>query len=95
VKLATIVYDQAVHADILGVLEKHGIKGYTWWRDVHGSGETGIKDGSPIWPGLNIVLMTVIGEEKVAPLIEALHELKNSFPMTPGLRILVSDVEIH
>ena len=93
-KLMFLVCDQGVEPDVMTILEKHEIAHYTRWTDAFGSGETGTREGTPIWPGLNTVLMLHIPAEKVAPLMDDLHEMRDSFPVTPGLKAFVTDAEM-
>jgi len=78
----------------MGILQARGHKHYTKWGDCHGAGETGIRDGTPVWPGLNTVVMIVIEALEVEPLVAQLHEMRDSFPITPGLKLIVTDAMI-
>ena len=53
-----------------------------------------IKQGTAIWPGLNTVLMIYMPAEQVAPLVEKLHEVRDSFTVTPGMKVFVVDAEM-
>ena len=90
-KLAFLVFDQGVEPDVMAVLEEMKIQHHTRWTDAFGSGETGIKQGTPIWPGLNTVLMVYMPAEQVEPLVEKLHEVRDSFHATPGMKVFVMD----
>ena len=89
-RLAIVVYDQAIEVDILDCLAATGVEHYTLWHGAMGAGRTGRREGSPVWPGLNNVLLLGILEEQVEPMVKALYELRASFPMTPALRIMLS-----
>jgi len=90
-KLLFIIHDEGIRPDLMEVLGRLGIHHYTRWTDAEGAGETGPKHGDPVWPGLNDVVMLVLDETAVEPLVAALHEMRDSFPLTPGLRIIVTD----
>ena len=90
-KLLIIIYEEGIRPDVMEVLEREGIKHFTRWTNAEGAGETGPKHGDPVWPGLNDVLLLVLDEPAVEPLIGALHEMRDSFPLTPGLRVIVTD----
>lgn len=90
-KLAFIVCDQGVEPDVLGALDELGLPHYTRWTDCSGSGETGVREGSAIWPGLNSVIMVLMPAAKVDKLAERLHVIRDSFTVTPGLKIMVAD----
>jgi hypothetical protein len=92
-KLVFLIFDEGVRPDIMEVLDKHGIKGWTTWRNNSGNGEGGPKQGTAIWPGLNDVIMMAIEEEKVQPIIDDVHEVQDSFPVRPGIRFIVTDAQ--
>ena len=90
-KLVLIVCDQGIEADVMEILTQHELRHYTRWTDCQGSGETGIHEGSPIWPGLNSVVMVVMPEEQIEPLRADLHDMREHFPITPGLKMIITD----
>lgn len=90
-KLVHIVCDQGVEPDVMEVLAQHGHNHFTSWTDCRGSGETGVRDGTPVWPGLNTVVLVVMDAAAVQPLVEDLHKMRDTFPMTPGLKVIVTD----
>jgi hypothetical protein len=93
-KLVLIVCDQGVEPDVMEVLRSQGFTHYTRWTDCQGSGETGIREGTPVWPGLNSIIMIVMPEAQVEPLRVSLHEVRDSFPITPGLKMIVTDATV-
>ena len=90
-KLVFIVFDEGILPDVMELLEKRGIAHYTLWSGAEGVGETCAKQGNPVWPGLNDVVMTAIGESAVEPLVNAMHELRDGFPIRPGVRFIITD----
>ena len=90
-KLVFIIYEEGIRPDVMELLEKQGIPYYTRWTENEGVGETGPKHGDPIWPGLNDVMMIAVAESAVEPLIKAMHALRDSYPVTPGMRFIISD----
>jgi hypothetical protein len=90
-KLLLIVCDQGVEPDVMDVLARHGLNHYTRWTDCQGSGETGRHEGTPVWPGLNTVVMVVLPADKIEPLRVDLHAMREDFPITPGLKMIVTD----
>jgi hypothetical protein len=93
-KLVLIVCEQGVEPDAMGALRSLGVSHYTRWTDCMGSGETGTREGTAIWPGLNSVVMVVLDAALVEPLHARLLAVCDSFPVTPGLKIIVSDAVI-
>lgn len=90
-KLVFIVCDEGFRPDVMDVLGQHEILYYTLWSGAEGCGETGRKAGNPIWPGLNDVLMVALSEGAVQPLIDALHKARDTFPVRPGIRFIITD----
>ena len=90
-KLILIVCDEGVEPDVMAILRQQELTHYTRWTDCQGAGETGIREGSPIWPGLNSVIMVVMDEGCIEPLRAALHEVRDSFPITPGMKLIIAD----
>jgi hypothetical protein len=94
-KQVLIVFDAGVLPDIMRVLEELGLDRWTQLPEARGSGERHTREGTPIWPGLNALLLLVVPPEKVQPLIARCHEVRDTFPLKPGMRFIVSDCEIY
>ncbi|MBU0609129.1 MAG: hypothetical protein KKI08_14685 [Armatimonadetes bacterium] len=90
-KLLLIVCDQSVEPDVMDTLREHGLNHYTRWTDCQGSGETGRREGTPVWPGLNTVVMVVLPAEAIEPLRADLHAMRETFAIMPGLKMIVTD----
>lgn len=90
-KVMLIVVDTGMEAEVLEILQEQGLNHYTKWEDCKGSGETGIRQGTPVWPGLNSVFMVVMKPEQVEPLRALLHARRDTFTVTPGLKLIVLD----
>ena len=86
-RLLFLIVDQAIEPDVLAVFAEHGIEHWTRWTDVHGAGRTGRKENNPIWPGLNTIYLVALPQERVEPLTRSLHAMRDTFPLTPGMRI--------
>jgi nitrogen regulatory protein PII len=91
VKLVIAILDSGVVGDVMTVLEEQGIRQWTRWSSVQGAGERNVRQGTPIWPGLNEVLLLVLSPERVQPLVDRCHELRRSFPLEPGMKFIVTD----
>jgi hypothetical protein len=94
VKLVIAVFDSGVLPDFMAVLEELGLRRWTRWSDAHGAGERNTREGTPIWPGLNEVMLLVLPPEQVQPLVDRCHEVRRSFPLEPGMKFIVTDCEI-
>ncbi len=94
-KLALIIVESSAEPDVMAALEELDLKNYTRFADVPGHGETGRRDGSPIFPGLNTLLMLAIPGDKVEPMVTSLHGVRDSFIVTPGMKIIVTDCQMY
>lgn len=76
-KAVFISFYQAFYDEVIEVLDKEEIRGFTFWETVQGRGsETGEPHyGTHAWPTLNSSLITFIPDEKVKPLLNAIHKL--------------------
>jgi hypothetical protein len=90
-KLAFIVCEEGFEPDVMATMKRLGLPHYTRWTDCTGSGATGIREGTAVWPGLNSVVMVLLAAEKVAALWEELQVARDSFPITPGVKMIVAD----
>ncbi len=92
--LVILVIDQGVEPDVMQALEQAGLNHFTRFPDVAGNGETGRREGNPIWPGLNTVLFVFMDNEKIPPLVERLHAIRDSYPITPGMKFIVAPAQM-
>ncbi len=93
-KLVIAILDSGVLPDIMSVLEELSIRQWTRWSNVHGAGERNTREGTPIWPGLNEMLLLVLPPEQVQPLIDRCHQIRRSFPREPGMKFIVTDCQM-
>jgi len=93
-KLAFIIVESNVEPDVMAALEEMGLKHYTRFADLHGHGETGRREGTAIFPGLNVMIMVAMPGEMVAGMVHKLHEVRDAFMITPGMKIIVTDAEM-
>ncbi|NLI71567.1 MAG: hypothetical protein GX361_02400 [Bacteroidales bacterium] len=93
-KAVFISFDQAHKEDVIRILDKYMIRGFTLWEGTHGRGT---KEGEPhygshAWPSLNNSIISVVDDAKVKSLKESLKELDEASPML-GLRVFIWNVE--
>ena len=76
-KAILIVFNQANTERVEFMLDKLGIRGFTWLSDVKGRGsETGEpRMGTHTWPEMNSAVITIVGEEMVERLLKAVKKL--------------------
>lgn len=93
-KAVFISFYQAFYDEVMAVLEKNEIRGFTFWNEVQGRGSV---DGEPhygshAWPTLNSAIITFMPNDKVEPLLKDLHELDLTAEQQ-GLRAFVWNAE--
>lgn len=93
-KAVMIIFNQANTERMEYMLERLEISGYTWWKDVMGQGsETGEpRMGTHTWPEMNSAVITMIPDEKVDILLEAVKKL-DEINKEVGVRAFVWNIE--
>ena len=93
-KSVLITFDQAHYERILAVLDRLNCRGFSHLERVQGRGsKTGEPHyGSHAWPAMCSAIITVVGDAKVDPLLEALRQLDLQADKL-GLRAFVTNVE--
>jgi len=87
------IYDEAVRA----MIEQLKIPGFTEVEQVVGTGESGKRLGTHIFPGHDTMLFTVLPEEQVAPLLAEIARFKQGLAdrakRPGGIKVFVLPVE--
>ena len=93
-KAIFISYNQAYNDEIVEVLESVRQRGYTQWQDIQGKGGfNGIPHlGNHAWPEQNHAILTMVKDEKVQPILDALRAKDEASPDL-GLRAFVWNIE--
>lgn len=93
-KAVMIVFNQANTERVEYMFDKLGIRGFTWFSDVKGRGsETGEpRMGTHTWPEMNSTAMTIIPDEAVEGLLEAVKKM-DEINKEVGVRAFVWNVE--
>ena len=89
-----IIFNQANTERVEYMFDRLEIRGFSFWENVQGRGH---KDGDPhrgthTWPEMNNAIMTVIEDEKVQSLLEAVEKLDVRNPEV-GVRAFVWNIE--
>ena len=80
-KCLFIVYNIAIHEEILESLKKVGLSNYTRWEEVTGVGKkSGPHLNTHIWPAKNSAIIIVGEGGKVALLMEEIRGLQEKMP---------------
>lgn len=92
-KSVFITFNQAHYEQLVEILDKLTVRGFTFWEQVKGRGSKSGEPhyGSHAWPTMNSAMITMVDDDKAAPLLEAIHELDAASEMQ-GLRAFVWDI---
>lgn len=93
-KAVFISYNQALTERVNDILDDLSIRGFTKWELTEGRGSY---DGEPhygthAWPSMNSSILTMVDDERVAPLLAALREMDSATKMQ-GTRAFVWQIE--
>ena len=93
-KAIFIAYNQAYGTEIVELLDEHGQRGFTQWKDIDGrGGENGDPHyGNHAWPTQNYAVLTIVPDGKAEEIMEALKEKDSAYPDL-GLRAFLWTVD--
>ena len=76
-KSVMIVFNQANTERVEYLLDMLNIRGFTFFEQVQGRGTNGgePRRGTHAWPEMNSCVITVVDDEQVEPLLEAVKKL--------------------
>ena len=85
---------QAFYDEVIVILDRLEIRGFTYWSETQGRGSNNGQPhyGTHAWPMLNCTFLTFIEDNKVDALLEALKQLDETAPQQ-GLRAFVMPCE--
>lgn len=85
---------QAFYDEVMEVLDKNEIRGFTFWNEVQGRGTDNGEPhyGTHAWPTLNSAVLTFVPDDKVEQLLKDIHELDMSAEQQ-GIRAFVWNAE--
>ncbi|MDD5565715.1 MAG: hypothetical protein PHG31_02320 [Candidatus Omnitrophica bacterium] len=76
-KMVLLVYNEAIDAEVMEVLEGCTMKNYTKITGVFGRGSTsGTHLGNDIWPGRNNILYVACAEQQAVRMLSCVKELR-------------------
>jgi len=74
-RLLFIICEASVDPRVTQILGRAGAPGYTRFTGATGSGKKGIRDGTPIWPGLNSLILACMPDDLVPQVLAELEAL--------------------
>lgn len=92
-KMLMVVYSGSAPRRISSLLDAHQAGGYTEFRNAHGVGSTGKREGSRAWPGESTLWVSVVPEEQSELLVRSLHEEVPRLPAGERLHVAVLPTE--
>lgn len=92
-KAIFVACNQSIYDEVLDIMNRMQMRGYTGWEELMGCGS---RNGEPhlgnhAWPTMNSALLTVTDDGKVDEFLKSLKELDKANEMQ-GLRAFVWDV---
>ncbi len=93
-KAVFIAYNQALTEKIEFILNRLELRGFTRWTQVQGRGSVNGEPhmGTHTWPAMNETILSIVPDDKVKSLMDALRHLDSKTEMQ-GLRAYVWQVE--
>jgi hypothetical protein len=88
VKMLIVVYSGSNPHLVSSLLDSHQAGGYTEFRNAHGAGSTGKRDGSRAWPGESTLFFSIVPADRSAELVDTLRQTGTHLP--PGERMHVA-----
>ena len=78
-----ITYDQAHHEAVVDILTRTNNRGYTAWPEVTGRGTSSGDPhlGTHAWPTTNSAIFTVVEDNRLKPLLDAVRQLDDNRPL--------------
>jgi hypothetical protein len=86
-KAIFISCNQALYIEVMQIMERQGVRGYTAWEELMGCGTaTGEPHlGSTTWPTMNSSLLSIVEDSQYEPFMAELKSLDEANPQL-GLR---------
>lgn len=83
-----LAYNTALETDVLELLETLGVKAYTRWDDVKGSGNSGPHLSDEVWPAVNALYLFVASAVLEPKLAAEVKRLRARYPHE-GIKCIV------
>ena len=92
-KMLMLVYSGSSPRRISSLLDRHHAGGYSEFRNVHGAGSTGRREGTRAWPGESTLFVSVVPGERSDELVAALRDATATLPAGERLHVAVLPTE--
>jgi hypothetical protein len=84
-----VVYSGSSPQRISSLLDEHHAGGYTEFRNAHGAGSSGKREGSRAWPGDSTLFLSVLPESQTDGLVQSLRGESSRLPVGERLHVAV------
>ena len=91
-KMLMVVYSGSTPQRVSALLDRHDA-GHTQFRNVHGAGRTGPREGSRAWPGESTLFVSVVPDAISTDLTADLREAVAQLPSGERLHVAVLPAE--
>jgi hypothetical protein len=88
-----VVYSGSNPHLISSLLDSHQAGGYTEFRNAHGAGSTGRREGSRAWPGESTLFFSLVPSDRSADLVDALRQKGTHLPAGERMHVAVLPTE--
>lgn len=88
-KMLMLVYSGSSPRRISSLLDAHHAGGYTEFRNAHGVGSSGRREGSRAWPGESTLYVSVLPAEQTDELVATLRDESVRLPVGERLHVAV------
>jgi nitrogen regulatory protein PII len=94
-KAIFIVFNQANTERVEYMLDRIGIRGFTWWENVQGRGSVSgePRQGTHTWPEMNSAILTVVPDEKTEEVLSKIRKI-DEINDEVGMKAFVWNVEM-
>ena len=92
-KMLMLVYSGPNPQRVSSLLDRYRAAGYTEFRNVHGSGATGRREGTRAWPGESSLFVSVVPQSQADALVTSLGDEARQLPTGERLHVAVLPLE--
>ena len=92
-KMLMLVYGGPTPQRITSLLDRHHAGGYSEFRNVHGAGTTGRREGTRAWPGESSLFLSVVPKDRADDLVATLGAEARALPPGEHLHVAVLPLE--
>lgn len=92
-KMLFIICEAGIDDRVMQGLTAIGAPGYTRFTDAIGSGKHGVREGSPVWPGKNSLVLSCVPDELVAKVKALIAKLNEERQGRLVIKVFATDAE--